>query len=350
MPAYKDKDRGTWYASFYYTDWQGKRKLKKKRGFARKKDAEAFEREFLLGGSKSCDMSFGSLADIYMEDMRPRLRMTTIRTKENIINHWLLPYLKDMRVSDITEVTIRKWQGEILKQGLSQTYNRSINAQLSAIMNYAVRYYGLQRNLARDAGLIGTKKTTPMDFWTVEEFNTFIACVPSFTAEVAFSVLFWTGMRIGELLALSVSDVDLQKNTISISKSFQTYGGVEIIDRPKTDKGVRTVEIPQKLADLLRRYINGLYKPEPEDRLFPYTKSAFYRWMNVGCKRSGVKKIRIHDLRHSHAAWLINQKYPILMVSERLGHEDVQTTLRIYGHLYNQTTAEAIKDMEKSML
>ena len=350
MPAYKDKERGTWYASFYYTDWQGRRRLKKKRGFARKKDAEDFEREFLFSEARSCDMTFGSLVEIYRADMRPRLRRNTMQTKDNILDHWVVPYFKDLPVNKITSATVRAWQTEVLKKGVSPTYARTINNQLSAVLNYAVRYYKLPKSPTREAGSMGKKKTVPMDFWTVEEFNRFIQCVPNFSAEVAFSVLFWTGMRISELLALTVGDVDFERNTITIKKGFHTIEGEEVIDDPKTDKSVRVIDIAPKLAALLRRYVDGLYKPEADDRLFPYTKSAFYSWMKKGCERSGVKKIRVHDLRHSHASWLINKRYPIIMISERLGHEDVQTTLRIYGHLYNKTTAEAVEDMENSML
>ena len=167
MPAYKDTERGTWYCQFYYVDWTGKRKKKKKRGFPRKKDAEAYEEEFLKKGSRTCSMTFGSMVELYMEDMRPRLRATTMRSKEYLINLKILPYFRDLQVNDITPAHVRKWQSELLSKDYSPTYVKTIYNQLSAIFNYAVRYYGLRENPARVAGSIGKKKAQEMNFWTV---------------------------------------------------------------------------------------------------------------------------------------------------------------------------------------
>ena len=140
MPAYKDKERGTWYASFYYTDWKGERKLKKKRGFPRKKDAEAFEEEFLRKGSQSCDMTFASMLELYLEDMRPRLKENTMKTKESIIESKITPFFKNLKINEITPAHVRKWQAGLLENEKSKTYIKTINNQLSAIFNYACRY------------------------------------------------------------------------------------------------------------------------------------------------------------------------------------------------------------------
>ena len=349
MPAYKDQERGTWYCQFYYVDWTGKRKKKKKRGFARKKDAEAYEEEFLKKGSRTCSMTFGSMVELYMDDMRPRLRETTMRSKEYLINLKILPYFQDLQVNDLTPAHVRKWQSELLSKNYSPTYVKTIYNQLSAIFNYAVRYYGLRENPARVAGSIGKKKAQEMHFWTLEQFNQFIECVPKFPARVGFSVLFWTGLRIGELLALTLEDIDLEAATLMVNKSFQTIDGKEVVTEPKTPKGNRTVPLPKKLCDMIRQYEAAMYEPQPDDRLFPFTKHYFHHQMNQGCKASGVERIRLHDLRHSHASLLINSGAPILLVSERLGHEAVETTLRTYRHQYPSTTSEVVKKLDDLM-
>lgn len=349
MPAYKDKDRGSWYASFYYEDWTGKRKKKLKRGFARKKDAEAWEAEFLRAGARSCDMTFGSLVELYLADMKPRLRLNTIRSKEYIIDKKLLPFFKDLQVNEITPAHVRKWQADLLSREKSQTYIKTINNQLSAIFNYAVRYYNLSENPVRVAGSVGRKKAAEMKFWTVEQFNAFIDHVPKFPARVGLSILFWTGLRIGELLALSPEDIDLEAGTLSVTKSFQMIDGKEVITEPKTPKSRRVVPLPKKLCEEIRKYEAALYEPQPGDRLFPFTKSYFHQQMAKGCAASGVEKIRLHDLRHSHASLLIHLGVPVLLVSERLGHEDVETTLRTYGHLYPSTSTEAVEKLDNLM-
>lgn len=349
MPAYKDAQRGTWYAKFYYTDWKGDRLRKTKRGFARKKDALEYEEEFLKVEAKSCDMSFSSMLDLYLEDMRPRLREHTMLTKESILELHIRPFFEDMPLNTISAATVRKWQNYIIGKGFSQTYMKTIQNQLSAVFNYACRYYSLRANPVREAGSLGKKKAAEMHFWTPEEFAVFLSHVRKYPAIVGFSVLYWTGMRIGEMLALAPEDIDLKKNVIHIRKSFQNIGGREVITEPKTDKGKRDITIPASLADQLEDYINVMIELHPGERLFPFTKSYFHHQMETACAAAKMEKIRLHDLRHSHAAWLINKKYPILLISERLGHEDVETTLETYGHLYNETGADALDDMDKTI-
>lgn len=347
MPAYKDKERGTWYASFYFTDWQGARKLKKKRGFARKKDAEQYEREFLHKEAGNCDMTFSSMVDLYLADMSSRLRENTMETKRNIISKKVVPYFGSMKLSDITPSNVRRWQSAILESGTSPTYAKTIHNQLSAIFNYACRYYGLKDNPARQAGSMGEKRATEKYFWTPENFEMFIGYVPQYPARVGLAVLFWTGLRIGELLALTQADVDLSAGTISVSKSFQLIKGRPVVTAPKTEKSRRVVPLPSRMVEALKTYEKSIYDLQPTDRLFPFTKSYFHKQMEAGCREAKMEKIRLHDLRHSHASMLIHMGVPILLVSERLGHENVETTLQTYGHLYPAQTAEALKKMDE---
>lgn len=347
MPAYKDQQRGTWYASFYYTDWQGARKLKKKRGFARKKDAEQYERDFLHKEAGSCDMTFAAMADIYLADMENRLRGSTMETKRSIIVNKIVPFFGSRKLNEITPSMVRRWQSTILESGMSPTYSKTIHNQLSAVFNYACRYYGLKDNPAREAGSMGGKSTTEKQFWTPENFEMFIGFVPQYPARVGLATLFWTGLRIGELLALTPADVDLEAGTISVSKSFQIIKGQPVITAPKTQKSRRVVPLPSRMVEALKTYERSIYDLHPTDRLFPYTKYYFHWQMKAGCQKAKMEKIRLHDLRHSHASMLIHMGVPILLVSERLGHEDIETTLQTYGHLYPAQTEEALRKMDE---
>ena len=349
MPAYKDGPTGLWYANFYYVDWQGKRVHKKKRGFQRKKDAQAWEEEFLRSAAGSCDMAFGDFVELYLKDMENRLKENTMQTKRSLIETKILPYFSGLRLNQITPAQVRQWQQRILSEGPAPTYAKTINNQLSAIFNYAVAYYRLPKNPARAAGSMGKKHAGEMEFWTLDEFNAVIEHVQKLPARVGLSVLFWTGMRIGELLALSPSDIDLEAKTLSVQRSFQSIEGREVITDPKTYKSRRVLPLPDKLCEDIRQYEAALYEPQPDDRLFPYTKHYFRRQMLRAAKEAGVKPIRLHDLRHSHAALLIRLNTPILLVSQRLGHENVETTLRIYGHLYPSTSEETMQKLENLM-
>lgn len=144
-------------------------------------------------------MKFEDFWKMYCADMETRLREHTMRTKKYIVELKILPYFGDKRVNDITAADIRQWQNELIKMGYSPTYLKTINNQLSAIFNYAVRYYDLKSNPCVKAGSMGKSKAEEMDFWTGEEFRKFIDSVMNKRLSyMAFMTLYWTGMRMGD--------------------------------------------------------------------------------------------------------------------------------------------------------
>lgn len=335
MKAEKDKKTGKWLIQYRYTDWQGKRRKSTKRGFATKREAEEWLRNFLITQKADFDMKFEDFWKMYCADMETRLREHTMRTKKYIVELKILPYFGNKRVNDITAADIRQWQNELIKMGYSPTYLKTINNQLSAIFNYAVRYYDLKSNPCAKAGSMGKSKAEEMDFWTGEEFRKFIDSVMNKRLSyMAFMTLYWTGMRLGEFLALNPKDVDLKKRTISITKSYQRLGKKDVITPPKTPKSKRVITIPEFLAADIKDYMDSLYDLQEDDRLFPITKYYLEHEMQRGIKESGVKRIRVHDLRHSHASMLIELGFSPLEIANRLGHEKVETTLNTYAHLY----------------
>lgn len=328
--------KGLWDIQFYYKDYRGKNIKKHKRNFKTKKEAVEWAEKFIFQQSHNLDMDFTSFWQLYREDMKERLRENTVRTKDYIVELKVLPYFGNKKMADITAADIRRWQNSLMKQGYSQTYLKTINNQLSAIFNYAVRYYDLPKNPCAQAGSMGKGKAEEMNFWTQEEFETFIEFVKDKPISYyAFLTLYWTGIRLGELLALSLTDFDADEKTLSITKSYQRINGRDVITEPKTAKGKRVITLPDFLVAELEEYVSKLYGMMANDRLFMITKSYLEKEMIRGVELSGVKKIRLHDLRHSHASLLISKlgAQPNL-VAERLGHEKIQTTLSIYSHLY----------------
>ena len=199
MKAEKDKKTGKWLIQYRYTDWQGKRRKSTKRGFATKREAEEWLRNFLITQKADFDMKFENFWKMYYADMETRLREHTMRTKKYIVELKILPYFGNKRVNDITAADIRQWQNELIKIGYSPTYLKTINNQLSAIFNYAVRYYDLKSNPCAKAGSMGKSKAEEMDFWTGEEFRRFIDSVMNKRLSyMAFMTLYWTGMRLGD--------------------------------------------------------------------------------------------------------------------------------------------------------
>lgn len=350
MSVYKNQKTGNWYAIFRYTDWQGKRKQKKKEGFKTKKEAQIYEREFLLKETSTPEMSFNSLVELYIEDVKTRIRKNTYEIKEAIIRTKVLPYFKDKQINNITPADVRRWQNELISQNYSQTYIKTIHNQLSAIFNYAIRYHNLSKNPAKEAGSVGKKKADRVSFWTAEEFNKAIKYINEYdyVSKISLEILFWTGMRQGELYALTPQDINFKNNTISISKSLVVLSNGEInINKTKTETSERIVEIPNFLINEIKEFMNRYVEPlKPNERIFKTTKSNLSRKINSIAKKAEIKKIRVHDLRHSHASMLIDLGFSPLMVKERLGHQNIETTLETYSHLYQTKNQELMNKLE----
>ena len=349
MPAYKDEKTGKWFAKFYYTNWQGIKKQKWKRGFASKKEALGFERDFLEKQSANPDMTFQNLYEIYMEDMAARLKQSTLLTKKTVLQTHILPFFGSKPINEIKASDVRRWQAKLMgsPNNYSQTYLKKINTELNSIINYAKRFYDLNTNPCGKAGTIGKAKAEEMDYWTYDEYIAFREGVKDKPLSyICFEVLYWTGMREGELLALSPADIDLDNKIISINRTYQRIGGKDVFTSPKTRKSKRKIPIPDFLCQELSDYIQSRYMLDADERLFPITKSYLSHEMIRGCKNTGVKKIRIHDIRHSHASLLINQGCDALMLADRLGHEKVSTTLNTYSHLFPHKQQELVHSLE----
>lgn len=340
MPAYKDKKNNTWYCKFNYKTWNGETKYTTKRGFATKREAAAYESDFKKRITGNLDMSFAEFVKLYREDHYPRIRISTAANKDNIIDTKILPFFKERKVTEITAKDIIKWQNELLryrnpKTGLpyAKTYLRTVHSIMSAIMNYAVKYYDLKENPVDRAGSIGISNAEEMQFWTLEEYQRFSDSMmedPFYF--FCFEVLYWCGLREGELLALSFDDFDFESKTISVTKTYQVVRGKEIVGPPKTAKGNRIVSMPDQLCEEMKDYFAMCYDKEAE-RAFPTGKSCLSRALKRGVKRSGVKMIRIHDLRHSHISLLISMGYSPVEIAKRVGHESITITLR-YAHMF----------------
>ena len=202
---------------------------------------------------------------------------------------------------------------------------------------------------------MGKDSHKEMLFWTKDEYLKFAKVVMDKpTSYYAFEVLYWCGIRLGELLALTASDFNFERQTLTISKSLQNIKGSIIITPPKTPKSNRTIKIPQFLVDEMQDYIKSLYGLEPDDRIFPISKAYLHHEMNRGAKAAGVKRIRIHDIRHSAVSLLIDMGFSATAIADRVGHESIDITYR-YAHLFptkqtemaNRLNSEWTKEEDK---
>ena len=356
MAIYKEEKTNTWRVIYRYTDWTGERKQSQKRGFKTKREAQIWEREQLNKATADLDMTFDSFVEQYTADMQTRIKENTWATKEHIIRTKIIPYFGKQKMSNITAQQIITWQNELMNykdengKSLSPLYLKTINNQLSAIFNHAVKYYNLRENPCKKAGSMGKKKNREMLFWTKEEYLKFAEVMMDKPLSFyAFEMLYWCGIREGELLALTPADFDFEKCTVSITKSYQRLNGQDLITTPKTEKSNRVIKMPQFLADEMQDYLKQLYGIEPDDRMFTVTKSYLHREMDRGAKEAGVKRIRIHDIRHSAISLLIDIGFSATAIAARVGHESIDITYN-YAHLFpsKQTEMAEKLNMERS--
>ena len=264
MPVYKS-DNGTWYVLTRYLDWKGERKQKCKRGFETRKEAVEWERTFQQQNAADMDMTFEAFFELYANDIKPRLKENTWLTKEHIVETKIMPYFAKRIISEITTKDVMAWQNELLayrdenRKPYSQTYLKTVHNQLSAIFNHAVRHYDLRSNPASKAGNMGTEERKEMKFWTKDEYKKFAdEMMDKPVSYYAFEVLYWCGIREGELLALTSADFDFVKGTLTINKSYQRLKGRDVITTPKTKKSNRTIKMPQFLCEEMQDYLGNI--------------------------------------------------------------------------------------------
>lgn len=327
MSVSKDTQRGTFYVQCWYKDWQGQRKKKMKRGFKTRKAAAAWEVDFLRQMEGTPDMTLNAFYDLYRADTDKKLRNTTKANKANMIETRILPYLGEKKLSEITPLDILSWQNAIQDERTSngleykESYLRSISNWLSAMLNHAVRYYNLPSNPMSKVDRMGRKRTEEMQFWTKDE------------SYLLFELLYWLGLRSGGALALTPSDFDFAKRRVSITKTYVRINGQDVFNPPKTSKSVRVVSMPAFLVDEVQDFLLAHPSIKPDDRLTSRNKSYLSQEMDRGSKIAGVKRIRIHDLRHSHVSLLIEMGFSVLAIADRLGHESTEVTM-VYAHLF----------------
>lgn len=334
MPAYKDEKRGTWYAKFSYTDWTGKVRWTTKRGFRTKREAVSYEHDFKSQSSVDTSITLRALVALYIENEEHDVKPSTLKVIKSRLNTHILPLLGDMKVSELTPARLLKWKNHLLN---ATYYERQISsntvadavALLNSVFRYAIRYHGFTTNPLENIRV--PKKNTEMLFWEEDEFTRFLSCVEDTGLRCAFLILFYGGLRVGELKGLEVTDFDFTANKINIDKSYSPHTKTAL--STKTTSSRRTVAMPPEIMTLVHDYLHSFYEsPSPAFANVGIPKMRYA--IKTRSAVAGVKPIRIHDLRHSHASYLINKGVSITAISKRLGHTSPKMTLDTYSHLY----------------
>mgnify|MGYP002626719733 CR=1 FL=1 len=336
MAAYYDEKQKTWYIKFRYTDWQGNSKSTSKRGFKTKKEALKYEQEAKESLKEAPKLSLKKFSEEYLQDYKNTNKRNSYVLTEKNIRKYILPYLADTQIDNITPIIIRKWQNELLQFNLSESTLCSINSTLNTMLNFAVKYYGLKSNPMKVTGKQGHYEKR-LDFLELDEWKRLDECVDDLYSKVVFNILFWSGIRIGELMGLTKADIDLKNNTIDINKQYNRQHEVTTL---KTKGSNRIISIPSFVIELIKDFYKAS-KYHQEEYIFTcYSSFHINGHLTAYCHKAGIKAISPHALRHSHASFLINNGVPINAISKRLGHANPSMTLNIYSHCYKDKDSD----------
>lgn len=347
MPAYFDKEKKTWYVKFWYKDYTGKRRQTTKRGFKLKKDALKYEHDFKEEQQGSMNISFDKLAERYLLHKQQTIRKESYNSAKAQIKLYILPFFKGKQVNEITAKDVINWHDTFLKpKHLANTSLRIISGRLSSLFGFARRYYNILSNPVREVDTIGSlKRKKPYVIWTAEELETLCQSFPKDSLyPLTFKMLFFTGMRPCELLALSPDDIDPEAGTISITKSYHYDSRLAVkgyFTPPKNEYSARTIHVPPFLLKELIDHVQKCRKNGMQ-RIFPMRSGSIMMTLRAHVKKLGLKDIRTYDLRHSHASLLIDAHQDVTLIAKRMGHASPETTLKIYTHTYKDNTSKLL--------
>lgn len=350
MPSYEKRPAG-WSVRFREFGADGLEHTKRLSGFSTKKAAQYAYEDYQAkrmtapppepeAPPNPADVLFEDLLAEYFAFQQNRVKESTYYDETSKFRVRITPFFTGRKLSEISAKTILQWQATL--DGLSYKYRSDLHNYLSHFFHFAERYHDIPNVMEKIDRPRNLEPKKEMEIWTPEEFSRFIGAVSAPDYQMFFRVLYITGCRRGEALALTWEDVDFEKCEISITKTvtFKLTNGDRNykITTPKNVGSNRTVTIPRYLADDLRVYRAWQSANKPAQAFLfsgdrPLPPTSIDRVMANACASADVPKIRIHDIRHSCASLLIHKGVSIVAVSRRLGHSNIEQTLNTYSHM-----------------
>jgi len=357
MSIYKDTQRGTWFFITRVKQMNGTNRQVHRRGFKTKAAAKAAEARLLLMQIDDKRLTtFEEVAKHYLASVKAQIKPSTFDKYFDDIHLHVLPYFGTYPIAQITAKQIEDWKIAHLIKGYSSKTNNNHLKRLNSIFMHGIKFFDLNQNPVKIAGGFKTNELPKeMCFWTFDEFTTFIKNIDEDKYRLLFNTLYFTGMRRGELLALQWQD--LAGDCIKVTKGVSRSKDGAVISSPKTPSSIRDIVMPQFLIKAFKRYKTQLQTEYAgfNDAFFIFgdihmlhantLNKRFHQYMSL--LPETIARIRLHDLRHSHASYLINlfNANPVA-VSRRLGHKDVAETLNTYSHLYPNGQTELAREIE----
>lgn len=356
----KDGRKYIWYV--WETGLDGKKHKKFSKAYKTEAEAKRAEKEYLKMSEVfegNMNMTFKELYTKYYEVQKDIVRYSTLKTYRDRIKY--IGMFDKVKLKDMDAIHYQKWRAEMMKVDISNSYKNEIQKFLKIVINWAVKTYGFNMNkfygrIEPFTSASDIKKE--MDFYTLEEFNQFISFAPNLQIKCMYETLYYCGLRRGEARGLQWKDVNWSDKRLSVTKQAVTHGSENSanyeLTKPKTQKSNRILPI----AEILFRDLKQLYEEQKQFAEFNdewflfgnFIPITFYqmRHKNIEIARdANIKRIRLHDFRHSCASLLINNNANIAVVSQFLGHASIEETLDTYTHMFKDKLSDAVNTINK---
>ena len=355
------KDGRRWIFKVTYKTYEGKKKQYSSRKFHTKKEAEEAKMVFILEKKKWKGrkiMNVKELCDAFYSYQKNKVKNTTLYTYVQRRKYFKL--IEDIKLHELTVEDYKEWRNSIDDSKLSTAYKNDILKFFKELLKYAERWYGYDfRDLYnkfdkfRDPNAIIDES---INYYTYDEFKKFISVENDLKYKVAFEILYFCGLRRGELLALTWKHIDFDTNELSVKQNLveNRLEGGYLITSPKTRSSIRTIPLFSKFVEHLRE-LKELDSKNPNfnndwfvvgnDRHLPITNLVNRK--NNNCKLAGLKQIRIHDFRHSCASLLISKNSNVAVVAKYLGHSKIEETLNTYTHFFQSDLDKVVEILNK---
>lgn len=342
MPVYKDEARKTWYYKTWYKDNYGVRKQKLKRGFLKKSEAKQAEAEFLSSAEDqfSNEVTFDEvfLHNISYKTYKPK----TVRRRTNEYNRHIKPRFGHMKIKDINLKHVQEFKKYAESEFQSLNTARTVFSNLKILVNHAIKFYGLKHNPTLLVEPI--KRIKPkVNYMRKDEYERRLPQLEMHYYRELSEMLFYTGLRIGEALALKWKYVYLHLNEIYVAHTLDVNS--RELGTPKNESSQSTIVLHSRVTKMLENI-----KKESAEKIHGFNDDYFvfgglqpYHYSHYHKKFQEVyPEIRIHDVRHSFATHLINNGADIYLVKEMMRHSNIQETVNTYGHMFTERKHEVM--------
>lgn len=360
MPTYKDENTGKWFCQLWYTNWKGERKHKVKRGFDKKRDADKWEKEFKAHQTAS-NLTMDIAIQEFEEYLENRVTLgiikpTTRDHRKSDIHYYIKPYFENSELQMIKPKHVTEWLAFIStkKQKMSAAQPKRLSSNtlrsamdtLSLIFKFAEKNHNFKYNPVLDAER-PAKYTTNLrtKCWTAEQYATFYSHLQEPMYKLAFNILFFAGLRTGEMLALR--PIDFSETEITVKRNrVLLRDGTTLDTTPKTPTSVRAVPIPSFLYKQFKEYIDTCYGLKEDDCIFTFNGNNLRAKMRHIVYAAKLPLASPHTLRHSYASIRYNITKDFTIVSHDLGHSNPSITASIYSHMLETDKRNGVAELE----